>query len=280
MLTQYVSRDRVGRMEPLSTDHDRSRRDGLLERLAAFVQTGIDLDVDQRKKKRDEIPISARRVLSVSSIQIAQLEHEAFRDTMSMLESYSTEVLEQVALSFTKIKRDLDCLHRWLSYNGREWNTMTGERRDAMFLDILALRYLGWSTAEYRVHSLLDTYRVLKLNPGSIHMMPSDEVKAMVEPVFKYACASRSIIWLRRGGQRHTFDKNGNYVPPAEPVVHEDVSRHHLTEEIAQYAINNPERYMELWECLSRKKQSLPEMDFELFVLEMSVHAPLRDGVL
>jgi hypothetical protein len=149
-----------------------------------------------------------------------------------------------------------------------------------MFRDILSLRYLGWSKAEYRVHALLDTYRVLNLDPGTIHLMPRDEVKAVVEPVFKLACASRSIIWLRRGGQRHTFDENGNYVPSKEPAVHEEVSCSHLTEEIVQYAISHPEQYLNFWEYMNRKKQSLPEMDFDLFLFEMATHSSLRDGVL
>lgn len=268
-------------MEPLSADPDRSRRDDLLEQLSAFAQLGIDRDVKRRKRKLDGVPVTAKRIISVHTVQIARLEHEALIDTMSMLESYSTETLEQVALSFTKIENEFDCVHKWLSYNGREWNTVTGAHRDEMFRDIVALRRFGWSKAEHRVHSLLDTYRVLKLTPGSIHQMQPEEVRVDVSPVFNAACASRNMVWLRRGTEpTSSFDPHGNYAQPVEPEVHEDYRREHMSDEIARYLTGYPARYVGLKDFMKRQKQTLPEVDFEFFLLEMQSHSSLRDGVL
>jgi len=256
------------------------RRAALLKQLADFAQRGIDKAVRISRKRYEQIPDSASRSKANRLAQVHHLESKVPHEIMSMLDSYDTGTLEQVALSFTGMETESDYLHSWLSYNGKEWNKVTGVNRDVMFRDILALRYTGWSKAESRVHSLLDTYRALKLQPGSIHLMDAEHVRVHVGPVFLAACASRSTVWLRRGVETKRLDSNEHWIPPVEPEVHEDYTRSHLTSEAVQYIKGFPERYTRLWLHMKRHKQTLPEVDFELFLIEEESHASLVNGVL
>lgn len=187
-----------------------------------------------------------------------------------------------MAERFTAIKNETDYLHRWLSYNGREWNTVTGEHRDEMFCDLMVLtRSGGFSQAESWVHSLLDTYRYLGFEPGSLHVMAPEEMKTVVEPVFNLASASRSRVWLRRGVEAKQFDRSGRWIPPVEPEeVHEDYTRTHLTLEAVEYVSGFPERYRSLEQHMRRNSCTLPEVDFSFFLVEQEAHSSLIDGAL
>jgi hypothetical protein len=199
---------------------------------------------------------------------------------MGMLDSYATETLELVALSFTEIKDEHDCLHSWLSYNGKEWNSVTGGNRDVMFRDILALRRYGWTQGWNRVHALLDTYRALNLSPGSIHLMEPEEMHIAVAPAFKIACASRTVLWLRMGPATRSTDRNGDYTPPVERDVPEEYRLPHLSSEAVEYVAGSHERYLRLWEYMKKRRETLYELDFDLFLLAQEAHSSVADGVL
>ena len=268
-------------MEPMPSATDHDRRDELLEMLAYFVQLGIDRNVRQIDEWIMERSSGlATRVLKNKMGEISHLRSEAFPKTMTMLYSYATETLEQVAASFTEIKGEYDCIHMWVGYNDKEWNTVAGENRDAMFRDMLVLRRYGWSQAWNRVHALLDTYRALNLNPGSIHLMTADEIHSSVAPVFKTACSSRSVLWLRMGPLTKRLDSEGNYVPPVEPEVPHEYRLMHLSREAVEYVAGSRERHLSLREYMMKRRETLYELDFDLFLLWQEVHSSVSDGVL
>jgi hypothetical protein len=199
---------------------------------------------------------------------------------MAMLDSYATETLEQVAAGFTEIKGEFDCLHSWLSYNGTEWNSVTGEHRDVMFRDILVLRRYGWTQSWNRVHALLDTYRALNLSPGSVHLMTTEEIHSAVAPVFNAACSSRTVLWLRMGPLTKPLDREGNFVPPVEPEIPDEYRLPHLSSEAVKYVAGSHERHRRLREYMLENKKTLYEMDFGLFLLQQEAHSSVVDGVL
>ena len=269
-------------MEPVPSATDYDRRTELMAQLASFVQHGINMNVKRQVQKLDEIAATGGipRTLNNKRAEISHLRSVAFAETMAMLDSYATGTLELVALSFTEIKGEYDGLHSWLSYNGREWNAVVGEHRDVMFRDIIVLRRYGWSQGWNRVHALLDTYRALNLSPGSIHLMTAEEIHSVVAPVFKTACASRSVLWLRMGPVTKTRDREGNFAPPVEPEIPQEYRLMHLSNEVVEYVASSHERQLRLREYMMKRRETLYEMDFGLFLLAQEVHSSVVDGVL
>lgn len=269
-------------MTTLPSAPDNDRRAALLEQLADLVQCGVDAEVASKKAKLDEMTVTPRaeRIMRNRLAEVSHFRSVAFKDTMSMLKSYETDTLEHVAVAFIKEDKGRRKLHEWIPYNGLEWNRMSYRHRDAMFRDVLALRGFTSLKAEYKVHALLETYRALGLKPGSIHVMPFDEMHVAVAPVFLLATASRNIVWLRSGIKTKTTDSRGNFIPPVESKVHVYYTRDHLTPEAIEYVLGDPKRSTHLWEYMKRNSETLMEIDFELFLLKQETHPALAEGVL
>lgn len=265
-----LTRDRVRDMES-TTAADELRRTAVMDRLVPLIKRGVDLHLQEMQERKNKSPKSAS-FASKWNHEMHLLRTNAFGDTILMLGTYETETLEVVADVFggNPPLKSYSCLHMRLSYGGDEWNAVAGENRDAMLRDYLALAGTAHQHAEYIVHAMLDFYRALSIQPGSIHLFSPEELKRNVKPVFVIAASSRSVVRLR--------NKLGRRDEPTQ--VFEDYKGDHLRDEIVQYLSGFPERRKDLQDYMLKERKTLPELDFDYFLERAGSHKSLAVGAL
>jgi hypothetical protein len=252
----------------ISVGGDEKRRAAVMHRLLGLVGCGVDNNLQKIQARIDKNATPA--FIQRWRHEMYLLRRDGLGETVLMLGTYETETLECIAEEFAKRVDGPSYPHKWVSYGGEEWRTVAGEHHDAMFRDYLSVCGSGFSPAESTVHVMLDVYRALDLEPGSIHRMPQEEVLLMVKPVFMIASVSRSAVRLRN--------------PPGikgEPAaVHDEYKGFHLREEIVQYLSGFPDRVTPLKDFMFENRKTLPEVDFGYFLERTRSHTSLVEGAL
>lgn len=259
---------------------DSARRAAVLERLEAATK----IDVARAVARQDELIATgtSERFIARHADMSKRYRADAVHDTMLMFRSYQTDTLDHFVSKLDDPSDRHKTLYNLLSFDGNEWNMETGDQRDLMFRDLLTMCTIaGLPRAGTRMFSLREVYRAFDLVPGDILMMQDEHKLHVIKSVFITANNSRTVLWLGRGAEKpkdhsgHPYDRQADI-----RALHESYRVDHLRSEVVEYLKVNPERKFELRDHMTNRRETLPDIDFDLFLAMMDSHRSLRDGVL